>query len=89
MANIKSAQKRIETSKRDALRNRSKKSEIKTYIKKFDEAIEAGNVDQAREIFRHVDKKMKQAEAKNIIHKNKVARTTSRLQRDINNSQNA
>ena len=89
MANIKSAQKRIETSKRDALRNRSKKSEIKTYIKKFDEAIEAGNVDQAREIFRHVDKKMKQAEAKNIIHKNKVSRTTSRLQRDINNSQNA
>ncbi|WP_297281433.1 30S ribosomal protein S20 [uncultured Anaerococcus sp.] len=89
MANIKSAQKRIETTRRDTLRNKSKKSEIKTYIKKFDEAIEAGNVDQAREIFRHVDKKMKQAEAKNIIHKNKVARTTSRLQRAINNSQNA
>lgn len=89
MANIKSAQKRIETTRRDTLRNKSKKSEIKTYIKKFDEAIEAGNVDQAREIFRHVDKKMKQAEAKNIIHKNKVARTTSRLQRAINNSQNS
>ncbi|BFL72272.1 MULTISPECIES: 30S ribosomal protein S20 [Anaerococcus] len=89
MANIKSAQKRIETTKRDTLRNKSKKSEIKTYIKKFDEAIEAGNVDEAREIFRHVDKKMKQAEAKNIIHKNKVARTTSRLQRAINNAQNA
>lgn len=89
MANIKSAQKRIETTKRDTLRNKSKKSEIKTYIKKFDEAIEAGNVDEAREIFRHVDKKMKQAEAKNIIHKNKVARTTSRLQRTINNAQNA
>jgi ribosomal protein S20 len=89
MANIKSAQKRIETTKRDTLRNKSKKSEIKTYIKKFDEAIEAGNVDEAREIFRHVDKKMKQAEAKNIIHKNKVARTTSRLQRAINSAQNA
>ena len=87
MANIKSAQKRIETTKRDTLRNKSKKSEIKTYIKKFDEAIEAGNVDEAREIFRHVDKKMKQAEAKNVFHKNKVARTTSRLQKALNNAQ--
>ena len=88
MANIKSAQKRIETSRRDASKNKSKKSEIKTYIKKFDEAIEAGNVDQAREIFKHVDKRMKQAEAKNIMHKNKVAKTTSRLQRAINKAQN-
>ena len=89
MANIKSAQKRIETTKRYTLRNKSKKSEINTYIKKFYEAIEAGYVDEAREIFRHVDKKMKQAEAKNIIHKNKVSITTSRLQRAINSAQNA
>lgn len=89
MANIKSAQKRIETTKRDTERNKAKKSEIKTYIKKFDQALEAGNVDEAREIFRHVDKRMKQAEAKNIMHKNKVARTSSRLQKAMNEAQNA
>ena len=89
MANIKSAQKRIETTKRDTERNKAKKSEIKTYIKKFDKAIEAGDVDQAQELFKNVDKKMKQAEAKNIIHKNKVAKTTSRLQKAINEAQNA
>ncbi len=88
MANIKSAQKRIETTKRDTLRNKSRKSEVKTYIKKFDEAIEAGNIEEAREIFKKVDKRMKQAEAKNIYHKNKVARTTSRMQRALN-TQNA
>ena len=89
MANIKSAQKRIEVAKRNTERNKAKKSEIKTYIKKFDKAIEAGDVDQAQEIFKNVDKKMKQAEAKNIIHKNKVAKTTSKLQKAINEAQNA
>ena len=84
MANIKSAQKRIETTKRDTLRNKARKTEVKTYIKKFDEAIEAGDTDKAREIFKHVDKRMKQAEAKNIYHKNKVARTTSRMQKALN-----
>lgn len=87
MANIKSAQKRIETTKRDTLNNKSRKSEVKTYIRKFDEAIEAGDIDKAREIFMQVDKRMKQAEAKNVFHKNKVARTTSRLQKALNNAQ--
>lgn len=89
MANIKSAQKRIEVSRRDAAKNKARKSEIKTYIKKFDQAIEEGNIDEAREIFKHVDKRMKQAEAKNVIHKNKVARISSRMQKTINNGQNA
>ena len=84
MANIKSAQKRIETTKRDTARNKARKSEVKTYIKKFDQAIEAGNIEEAREIFKHVDKRLKQAEAKNVFHKNKVARTTSRLQKALN-----
>lgn len=87
MANIKSAQKRIETTKRDTLKNKSRKSEVKTYIRKFDEAIEAGDIDKAREIFVQVDKRMKQAEAKNVFHKNKVARTTSRLQKALNKAQ--
>lgn len=88
MANIKSAQKRIEVTRRDTARNKARKSEVKTYIKKFDAAIEAGNFDEAREIFKHVDKRMKQAEAHNVYHKNKVARTTSRMQKALNN-QNA
>ena len=88
MANIKSAQKRIEVTRRDTARNKARKSEVKTYIKKFDAAIEAGNFDEAREIFKHVDKRMKQAEAHNVYHKNKVSRTTSRMQKALNN-QNA
>lgn len=89
MANIKSAQKRIEVAKRNTERNKAKKSEIKTNIKKVEKAIAAGNVDEAKELFKNVDKKMKQAQAKNIINKNKVAKTTSRLQKAINEAQNA
>lgn len=39
MANIKSALKRIDITKKQTLRNKSRKSEIKTYIKKFDLAL--------------------------------------------------
>ena len=66
MANIKSSLKRIDVAKRNTLRNKARKSEIKTYIKKFEAAVEAGNLDEAREIFKVVDKKLKQAESKNV-----------------------
>ena len=84
MANIKSSQKRIEVAKRNNLRNKARKSEIKTYIKKFEALVEAGNLDEAREIFNVFDKKLKQAESKNVIHKNRVAATASKLAKKLN-----
>lgn len=84
MANIKSAIKRIDVTKRQTLKNKSRKSEIKTIIKKFDLALEAGNIDEAKELFKLIDKKLKQAESKNIIHKNKAARTASKLAKKLN-----
>ena len=84
MENIKSSQKRIEVAKRNTLRNKSRKSAIKTYIKKFEAAIEANELDQARELLKLVDKKLKQAESKNVIHKNRVASVTSRLAKKLN-----
>ncbi|MGO3018165.1 MAG: 30S ribosomal protein S20 [Anaerococcus sp.] len=84
MANIKSAIKRIDITKRQTARNKSRKSEIKTIIKNFDQALEEGNLEQAELLFKKVDKRLKQAQAKNIIHKNAVARTTSRLAKKLN-----
>lgn len=49
MANIKSAIKRIDVTKRQTLKNRSKKSELKTLTKKFDLAIEENRLDDASE----------------------------------------
>jgi len=84
LANIKSAEKRILiTEKRTAL-NKSKKTEIKTYIKKFDNAVATGNLVEAKVLLNVIDKKLKRAAQKNIVHKNAVARKVSRLNKKLN-----
>lgn len=84
MANIKSAKKRIKVNERKRLENKSRKSEIKTYIKNFELALEEERVEDARVILKTIDKKLKQAESKNIFHKNNVARKVSSLTKRLN-----
>lgn len=84
MANIKSAIKRIGVTERQTKENQSRKSEIKTYIKKFEKAINAGELEEAREILKVVDKKLKQATAKNVLHKNAASRKLSNLSKQLN-----
>lgn len=84
MANIKSAIKRIDVTRRQTLRNKSRKSEIKTHIKRFDQALENNNLDEARETLKLIDKKLKKASIARIIHPNAAARKTSQLQKRLN-----
>ncbi|MDO5725416.1 MAG: 30S ribosomal protein S20 [Tissierellia bacterium] len=84
MANIKSAIKRIDITKKRTAINRAKKSQIKTFIKRFENALADSNFDDAALELRKVDKKLKQAASKNIIHKNAAARKVSRLQQRLN-----
>lgn len=84
MANIKSAQKRIKITATKTATNKSIKSEIKTYIKRFEAAVEENNFDEAKELLKAVDKKLKRASQKNIIHKNTASRSISRLTKKIN-----
>ena len=72
MANIKSAIKRIDVTKKQTLKNKSRKSEIKTYIKKFELAIEENNFELANELLRTIDKRLKQATEHSVFHKNSV-----------------
>lgn len=83
-ANIKSAKKRIQTTKKKTALNRSRKSEIKTYIKRFDLAIEEGNVEEAQELLKIIDKKLKRAAHKNVVHKNAASRKISSLTKKLN-----
>ncbi|MCR3955420.1 MAG: 30S ribosomal protein S20 [Gudongella sp.] len=84
MANIKSAEKRIlVTAKKTAL-NKSKKTEIKTYIKKFESAVANENFDEARALLKVIDKKLKRAAHKNVVHMNAAARKVSRLTKALN-----
>lgn len=84
MANIKSAQKRIKVTANKTATNKSIKTEIKTYIKRFEAAVENNNLEEAKELLNVVDKKLKRASQKNIIHKNTASRKVSRLNKRMN-----
>ena len=79
MPNIKSAKKRLKQSIVHRERNRATKRAIHTECKKVLGAVEAGNVEQAETELRMVAKKVDQAAAKRIIHRNAAARVKSRL----------
>lgn len=80
MANIKSAKKRVKVIKTKTLRNKMIKSSLKTAIKKAD-AAEAANKEAA---VRAAIKKVDQACAKGILHKNAAARKKSQLAKKLN-----
>lgn len=84
MANIKSAEKRILVIEKKTALNKSRKSEIRTYIKKFDDAVAKGNLDEAKVLLNAIDKKLKRAAQRNIIHKNAVSRKVSRMTKKLN-----
>ncbi|KPU27917.1 30S ribosomal protein S20 [Caloranaerobacter sp. TR13] len=84
MANIKSAKKRIKVIEKRTAINRRRKSEIKTYIRKFNEALENGNIEEAKNLLRLVEKKLYRAASKGTIHKNAASRKVSRLAKRLN-----
>lgn len=83
MPNIKSAKKRVLVSKVNNERNKSYKSALKTALKKADTAIDTNAAD-ANETVKVAVKKLDQAGAKGILHKNAVARKKSQLANRLN-----
>ena len=69
MANIKSAKKRILTSKKREMRNKSIKSKVKTLIKKVEAAVEAGNKAEAEEALKVAVAEISKAASKGIYRK--------------------
>jgi small subunit ribosomal protein S20 len=62
------------------------KSQLKTAIKKFNAAVEAGDKAQASELYRVAVKKVDQAVAHGILHKNNAAHKKSQLVNKLNKS---
>ena len=78
MANIKSAKKRVLVNQTKDARNKSRNSAMKTAIKKAHVAAETNAADKEA-VVRAAIKKVDQACAKNLIHKNNAARKKSAL----------
>jgi small subunit ribosomal protein S20 len=79
VANIKSQVKRIGTNERQRLRNQSVKSSLRTVIRSFREATEAGDKTKAEEILLTASRKLDKAASKGVIHKNQAANKKSAL----------
>ena len=87
MPNIKSAKKRVIVTETKTLQNKMFKSAYKTAVKKYQAAVEAGNADEAMALYKAVVKKVDQAAAKRIIHKNEAARKKSQFTLMLNKVQ--
>ena len=85
MANIKSAKKRVKVIATKTARNQAAKSALKTAIKKAYFAVDT-NADDKQAKVRFAVKKIDQATAKGILHKNTAARRKSNLTKRLNAS---
>ena len=84
MPNIKSAKKRVKIIEKKTLRNNMIKSGYKSAVRKFEEAIEAGKIDEAKVLFSQATKKIDQACTKGVLVKNNAARKKSNLDKKLN-----
>ena len=85
MPNIKSAKKRVKVIATKTARNKATKSALRTAVKKAYYAVDT-NADNKTEAVRLAIKKIDQATAKGILHKNTAARSKSSLANKCNKS---
>ena len=79
VANIKSQIKRIRTNEAARLRNKAVKSSLKTSVRKFREAADAGNRDAALDALKTASRQLDKATSKGVIHANQAANRKSAM----------
>ena len=84
MPNIKSAKKRVKIIEKKTLTNNMIKSAYKSAVKKFEQAVAAGNKEEATTLMAEATKKVDQACTKGVIVKNTAARKKSSMSKKLN-----
>jgi small subunit ribosomal protein S20 len=84
VANIKSQIKRIKTNEKARLRNKSVKSSLKTAVRRFTTAAEAGDRDAALAELGTASKALDKAASKGVIHANQAANKKSAMAKRVN-----
>ena len=79
MANIKSQLKRIKTNEKARQRNKAVKSSLKTSVRRFREAADAGDAAKANEALAHASRQLDKAAGKGVIHANQAANRKSAM----------
>ena len=84
MANIKSQIKRNKTNEKARLRNQAIRSAVRTEIRKFQAAVEAGDKAAAEAQLRVASRKLDKAVTKGVFHRNSAANKKSNMARALN-----
>ncbi|MGH6957553.1 MAG: 30S ribosomal protein S20 [Caulobacteraceae bacterium] len=79
MANNPGAKKAIRKIERRTEVNTARRSRVRTFVRKFDEAVEAGDADAAKTAFAAAQSELMRAVTKGVLHKNTGSRKVSRL----------
>ena len=87
MPNIKSAKKRVKVISVKTLQNKMFKNSLRTTVKKFNLAVESGDKAAAEAAYKDAVKKIDQAAARGILHKNNAAHKKSQFTLKLNNMQ--
>ena len=83
MANIQSAKKRIRQTERRTAVNRARTSRVRTYIRRVEDAIAAGDKDGATAALKAAEPEMMRGASKGAFHKNTMSRKVSRLSAQV------
>ncbi len=79
MANTPGAKKAIRKIQRRTEVNKARRSRVRTYLRKFDEAVAAGDLNAAQSAFTEAQSELMRAVSKGVVHKNTGSRKVSRL----------
>jgi len=79
MANTPGAKKAVRKIEFRTTINKSRRSRVRTYLRKFEEAVAAGDAGLARDAFIEAQSELMRAVSKGVVHKNTGSRKVSRL----------
>ena len=89
MANNPGAKKAIRKTERRTEVNRSRRSRVRTFIRRFEEAVANGDPAVAKEAFAVAQSELMRAVGRGVVHRNTGARKVSRLHRQLKKLQPA
>jgi small subunit ribosomal protein S20 len=83
MANTLQAKKRVRRNAKREDINKARRSRIRTYVKKVELAVEAGNVDEAKVALKKAQPELMRGVTKGVLHKKTASRKVSRLAKRV------
>ena len=83
MANLSSSKKMVRKIAKRTERNKSLKTNVRTHIKRFEEAVASGESNEAKIAFRLVQPKLMKLAQKGIVHKKNASRKISKLSKKL------